>query len=183
MIRGIRGATTVESNSQAGILEATQELLQVMIDSNGIVEDDVASVLFSATPELDDTFPAQAARMMGWTRTALMAAIAFRSSASVSVLADREHQVLARVSVRKSATGDIAKSHEAALAVSATGAPVLGPCLQCRNRVQSDDEIDEGDQHPDQRQGGQPKQWVRHEGSAANDCRDRLWTCELTAKL
>ena len=72
MIRGIRGATTVESNSQAGILEATQELLQVMIDSNGIVEDDVASVLFSATPELDDTFPAQAARMMGWTRTALM---------------------------------------------------------------------------------------------------------------
>ena len=72
ILRGIRGATTVESNSQADILEATQELLQVMIDSNGIVEDDVASVLFSATPELDDTFPAQAARMMGWTRTALM---------------------------------------------------------------------------------------------------------------
>ncbi len=72
MIRGIRGATTVESNSREAILDATQELLQVMVDSNGIVEDDVASVLFSATPELDDTFPAQAARMMGWTRAALM---------------------------------------------------------------------------------------------------------------
>ena len=72
MIRGIRGATTVESNAQEAILQATQELLGKMIESNGIVEDDVASVLFSATPELDDTFPAKAARMMGWTRTALM---------------------------------------------------------------------------------------------------------------
>ena len=72
MIRGVRGATTVESNANEAILEATQELLAIMIERNGIVEDDVASVLFSATPELDDTFPAKAARLMGWTRTALM---------------------------------------------------------------------------------------------------------------
>ncbi len=72
MIRGVRGATTVESNANEAILEATQELLGIMIARNGIVEDDVASVLFSATPELDDTFPAKAARLMGWTRTALM---------------------------------------------------------------------------------------------------------------
>ena len=72
MIRGVRGATTVESNANQAILEATQELLGIMIERNDIVEDDVASVLFSATPELDDTFPAKAARMMGWTRTALM---------------------------------------------------------------------------------------------------------------
>ena len=72
MIRGIRGATTVESNSNQAILDATKELLRSMIDRNGIIEDDVASVLFSATPELDDTFPAKAARDMGWTRTALM---------------------------------------------------------------------------------------------------------------
>ena len=72
MIRGIRGATTVESNSNKAILEATQELLRAMIERNGIIEDDVASVLFSATPELDETFPATAARDMGWTRTALM---------------------------------------------------------------------------------------------------------------
>ncbi len=72
MIRGVRGATTVESNANEAILEATQELLSAMIERNGIVEEDVASVLFSATPELDDTFPAKAARDMGWTRTALM---------------------------------------------------------------------------------------------------------------
>ncbi len=72
MIRGVRGATTVESNANEAIMEATQELLGIMIERNGIVEDDVASVLFSATPELDDTFPAKAARTMGWTRTALM---------------------------------------------------------------------------------------------------------------
>lgn len=62
----------MESNSNEAILEATQELLRCMIARNGIIEDDVASVLFSATPELDDTFPAKAARDMGWTRTALM---------------------------------------------------------------------------------------------------------------
>ena len=72
MMRGVRGATTVASNSNQAILAATQELLRIMIERNGIVEDDVASVLFSATPELDDTFPAKAARLMGWTRTALM---------------------------------------------------------------------------------------------------------------
>ena len=72
MMRGVRGATTVASNSNDAILAATQELLGIMIERNGIVEDDVASVLFSATPELDDTFPAKAARLMGWTRTALM---------------------------------------------------------------------------------------------------------------
>ena len=48
-------------------------------------------------------------------------------SASVTVLADREHLVLARVSMRKSATADVARSYKAALAISAEGAPVLGP--------------------------------------------------------
>lgn len=72
MIRGIRGATTAKSNSREAILAATQELLQIMIDRNGIIEEDVASVLFTTTPELNETFPALAARMMGWTRAALL---------------------------------------------------------------------------------------------------------------
>ena len=72
MIRGVRGATTVESNSNEDILHATQELLRVMIDKNGIAEDDVASILFTATPGLDAAYPAAAARQLGWTRTALM---------------------------------------------------------------------------------------------------------------
>ena len=72
MIRGVRGATTVEHNSTRAIMSATQELLTAMIESNGIVEDDVASILFTATPELDTAYPATAARAMGWNRTALM---------------------------------------------------------------------------------------------------------------
>jgi len=72
MIRGVRGATTVEHNSKRAIIEATQELLAAMIDANGIAEDDVASILFTATPGLDAAYPAAAARALGWTRTALM---------------------------------------------------------------------------------------------------------------
>lgn len=72
MIRGVRGATTVEHNSTRAILSATEELLASMIEVNGIDEDDVASILFTATPGLDAAYPATAARKLGWTRTALM---------------------------------------------------------------------------------------------------------------
>ncbi len=72
MIRGVRGAITVESNSPAAILAAAGELLEAMIGRNGIDEDEVASVLFTTTPELTAAYPAKAARLLGWTRTALM---------------------------------------------------------------------------------------------------------------
>ena len=72
MIRGVRGATTVDHNSRREILRATKELLQAMVEVNRICEDDVASVLFTATPGLDAAYPAAAARELGWTRAALM---------------------------------------------------------------------------------------------------------------
>ena len=53
-------------------MTATLELLQEMVKTNGIAEDEVASVLFTATPGLDAAYPAAAAREMGWTRAALM---------------------------------------------------------------------------------------------------------------
>ena len=43
-----------------------------MITSNQIAEDEVASILFTATPELTAAYPAKAARLIGWKRTALM---------------------------------------------------------------------------------------------------------------
>jgi chorismate mutase len=70
-LRGIRGATTVESNTSDAILEATGELLSAIIDANGLQEDDVASVFFSATQDLNAEFPALAARRMGWSHVAL----------------------------------------------------------------------------------------------------------------
>ena len=72
MIRGVRGAITVDANSPAAILAAAGELLETMIDRNGIDEDEVASVLFTTTPDLTAAYPAKAARLLGWTRAALM---------------------------------------------------------------------------------------------------------------
>lgn len=73
-VRGIRGAITVEANSKAAILSATQTLLEKLVEVNGIVEEDVASVYFTSTPELTAAFPAKAARDMGWHQVALMGA-------------------------------------------------------------------------------------------------------------
>lgn len=66
-IRGIRGATTVQADDLDLILEATRELLEAILDQNkGMNPEDVASALFTVTDDLASTFPAQAARQMGW---------------------------------------------------------------------------------------------------------------------
>ncbi len=72
--RGIRGATTVEHNDREEILAATAELLQLMISQNELLAEDVASVIFTVTTDLDAEFPALAARRLGWTEVALMCA-------------------------------------------------------------------------------------------------------------
>lgn len=72
MVRGIRGAITVDENTAESILDATDEVLRVMIETNGIVEEEVASVLFTTTLDLNACFPAKAARNLGWRRVALM---------------------------------------------------------------------------------------------------------------
>jgi chorismate mutase len=66
-IRGIRGATTVTADEPDLILQATRELLEEILAANeGMRPDDVASALFTVTDDLVSTFPAQAARQMGW---------------------------------------------------------------------------------------------------------------------
>jgi chorismate mutase len=71
MLRGIRGATTIETNTREAILDATQELLTALVEANDLVPDDVASAFFSATPDINAEFPALAARQIGWTHVAL----------------------------------------------------------------------------------------------------------------
>lgn len=75
-MRGIRGATTAASNTREEIHAVTRELLAALIAANDLAEDDVASVLFTATPDLDAAFPAAAARQLGWTSAALLDAVA-----------------------------------------------------------------------------------------------------------
>ena len=70
--RGLRGATTAEANTKEAIVTATRELLQSLIDANGIDEEQVAAVFFTTTHDLTAEFPAVAARQMGWTYTALL---------------------------------------------------------------------------------------------------------------
>lgn len=70
--RGVRGATTVERDTAEDILEATREMLQELIRRNDIVADDVASAIFTTTPDLRAEFPAVAARQLGWTDVALL---------------------------------------------------------------------------------------------------------------
>ena len=74
-LRGIRGATTVERNTREAILDATDELLRLLIEANAIEADDVASALFFTTPDLNAEFPAVVAREHhGWTHVALQCA-------------------------------------------------------------------------------------------------------------
>jgi chorismate mutase len=70
--RGIRGATTATENTREAILEATRELLQLLIAANGIKPEDIASAIFTTTPDLNAEFPAVAARELGWIDTALL---------------------------------------------------------------------------------------------------------------
>lgn len=72
MVRAIRGATTVKANEKQEILDATGELLREMVAQNGIVKEDIISILFSMTTDLNAVFPAVAAREMGWDRIAMM---------------------------------------------------------------------------------------------------------------
>jgi chorismate mutase len=70
--RGVRGATTVEANEPEAILRATRELLVALTEANGLEPADLASAIFSVTPDLDAAFPAAAARQLGWDQVALL---------------------------------------------------------------------------------------------------------------
>ncbi|MFL5762153.1 MAG: chorismate mutase [Thermomicrobiales bacterium] len=72
--RGIRGATTAVANTAEDILEATDELMRVVISLNDLRPEDVASVVFTTTPDLTATFPALAARELGWNEVPLLCA-------------------------------------------------------------------------------------------------------------
>jgi len=70
--RGVRGATTVTENSREAILEATRDLLKKMVIANAIEHEDIASVFFTTTADVNAEYPALAARQLGWHDVALM---------------------------------------------------------------------------------------------------------------
>jgi len=73
MCRGVRGATTIEKDSREEILAATIELINLMLESNQIQYEDIASVIFTTTPDVTSEYPAVAARKLpGWGDMALL---------------------------------------------------------------------------------------------------------------
>ena len=69
----LRGATTSEHNSVESITSAVDELLSEMISRNNLISDQIISVIFSVTSDLDACFPASIARRKtGWGKIALL---------------------------------------------------------------------------------------------------------------
>jgi chorismate mutase len=72
MVRGIRGAITVARDEPELILSATERLIHAIVARNRFQSEDVASALFTMTPDLHSEFPAAAARRIGWTLVPLL---------------------------------------------------------------------------------------------------------------
>jgi chorismate mutase len=73
-IRAARGAIAVRHDGSAEVLDATQRLLQELLDRNAILRQDIVSVFFTATHDLTSAFPAEAARKMGLGAVPLLCA-------------------------------------------------------------------------------------------------------------
>src|SRR5271169_3445645 len=73
-VRGLRGATTVDEDTVAQVTERSQELMREIMDKNDLVEDDLISVLFTATADVTSTFPATAIREIGFGAVPLLCA-------------------------------------------------------------------------------------------------------------
>lgn len=72
MVRAIRGAITVNSNEKEEIWSATEEMVSTIIKENNLDLNDLISITFTLTPDLDACYPAVRVREMGITNVPLM---------------------------------------------------------------------------------------------------------------
>ena len=64
-LRALRGAITCDENTKAEVDAKTQRLVAELLARNDLVNDDLVSMIFTATPDLTAEFPAAAARALG----------------------------------------------------------------------------------------------------------------------
>ena len=64
-VRALRGATTVDADTEEQITERVRKLVREMLVRNGIDKENLISVIFTATEDLTAIFPAAAARAEG----------------------------------------------------------------------------------------------------------------------
>jgi chorismate mutase len=74
MVRGLRGATTLEADTVEQVTERSQELMRQIMVRNDLCEDDIVSVLFTATGDVNSAFPATAIREIGFGAVPLLCA-------------------------------------------------------------------------------------------------------------
>lgn len=71
--KGIRGAITVDENSQSAIKSATLELLNELMSKNSLDKSQISHAIFTLTPDLNADFPAKFARLdLGWKDVPMM---------------------------------------------------------------------------------------------------------------
>lgn len=72
--KGIRGAITVEANTEQAIKDATLELIKEIFDRNNLNgTSSISHVIFTTTEDLDAAFPAKFPRIeLAWDKVAMM---------------------------------------------------------------------------------------------------------------
>ena len=73
-LRAIRGATQLSVDTSEEMTSAVVELVQQMMELNGVENQDLVSILFTATPDLKSDFPAAAARSLDLASVPLICA-------------------------------------------------------------------------------------------------------------
>jgi chorismate mutase len=86
-VRALRGATTLDADTEEQVNERVQALLREMLARNGVDHDDVISIVFTATEDVTSMFPATAARGIGLGDVPLLCAreISVKGGASLCV--------------------------------------------------------------------------------------------------
>jgi chorismate mutase len=71
-VRALRGATTLEQDERTHLFARTQELIAALLTRNDLDEDDLISIVFTATDDVHTAYPAEAAREAGITHVPLL---------------------------------------------------------------------------------------------------------------
>ena len=74
VLRAVRGAISVPEDTAASIRERTAELLEAVMERNGLGPDDLVSIILTATEDLSAEFPAAGARDIGLSAVPLLCA-------------------------------------------------------------------------------------------------------------
>lgn len=73
-VRAVRGAITIDNNTKEDVLKYTKELLSEIVKANNIDQEDIISIFFTTTRDVNAEFPAVAARELKLKNIPLMCA-------------------------------------------------------------------------------------------------------------